>query len=156
MTCAVCGCTDANACVLENEHGDGMACWWAKPDLCAACSPEALKAAEIGSPWRKVRGPTTPAQRYQIAAKTLADLAGVNVFEVQAVGATKDAVMGAMALVDLERLAGVVEMASRLRGEDLEQIHVGGDARPNVRLTADGFADLQTSAKTKTAKKGGR
>lgn len=30
--CRVCGCTQANACVIE-----GAACYWAEPDLCSVC-----------------------------------------------------------------------------------------------------------------------
>ena len=32
MTCRECGCTDERACVRE-----GIACWWAEPDLCVFC-----------------------------------------------------------------------------------------------------------------------
>jgi hypothetical protein len=34
-TCRKCGCTDANACILQ----DGGTCHWVAPDLCSACAP---------------------------------------------------------------------------------------------------------------------
>ena len=34
--CALCGCTEFNACVRECVHGV-LACWWVEPGLCSFC-----------------------------------------------------------------------------------------------------------------------
>lgn len=38
--CRKCGCTETNACVIE-EGRAAIGCAWAEPDLCTACVPGA-------------------------------------------------------------------------------------------------------------------
>jgi hypothetical protein len=57
----------------------------------------------------------TPAQRYLAAAKTLKDVAGVDVEEIS----TRHEIFGAITLDGLERLADVCTLLSRARAENL-------------------------------------
>lgn len=52
--CAVCGCSDDNACVYYGLEGQQVtACRWTHPDLCSACDPNVPDPLEAGGQWVK-------------------------------------------------------------------------------------------------------
>lgn len=40
--CQSCGCTEDDACVVQQEDFTGM-CWWEEDDLCSACAGEVVR-----------------------------------------------------------------------------------------------------------------
>ncbi len=47
-SCHLCGCTDDNACLVEDLEGNERPCWWVTIDLCDGCCSKLI---------RKIRGP---------------------------------------------------------------------------------------------------
>lgn len=69
-TCRICGCTDAEACILENGHGafPSRTCSWVERDLCSRCHsprrPTRRQAGELQRIRHRVGPYTLAAGRY--------------------------------------------------------------------------------------------
>lgn len=50
MICRVCGCSEERPCVYTWEDGETHFCYWAEPDLCSECCPDAGDVVEEAPP----------------------------------------------------------------------------------------------------------